>query len=963
MCLFAMLKTWGRFLGILQRLRRPDSRAVRATQGWGRSLICALLALTCASSVKAAEESSVEFATHVQPLLTKYCLGCHSGAEPDGGMRLDQPEMLSQPFRDELAAIVPGDAEASLIIRLMKGMDEPKMPPEDEPAPSTEEIGLIAQWINAGAHGAAEAMALSTPRIELTAPERVPSFSSAWHPQGKRVAIGRQNRCEVVEADTRDVVAIWDDFPGAVNRVQFSADGSKLFCASGQPGLYGELRCYDVASQALLWQRRGHEDAIYALAGPTVNGTLATGSYDRTIVLWNAESGEKLGTLTGHHGSVNALAFHPDGRILASAADDSTVKLWDVEQQSRLDTLSEPTMAQTCVSFHPSGRVLVAGGKDKRVRIWSMTGGNAEHRHPLLYTRFAHDAAVLALAFSEAGEILVTTAEDRTTKAWEAETFTQLKSLPRQADWVTSLAAAGSPPRLLTTRLDGSWSVSRLDVRVGETELAEPFSLLPTPKPASLDGETRTVEEVEPNDGAEEAQELTLPVVVQGVLNRDGAADEDYYAFSASAGESFVLETKASRNKSPADTKLEVLTAAGEKIEALQLRAIRDSYVTFRPIDSDRNGVRMHNWEEVRLNDYIYMNGEIVRVERLPQGPDSDFQFYSLGGKRRAYFGTTGLAHALDEPIYVVEPYRPGDEFVENGLPVFPVYFENDDEGTHRLGHDSRVLFTAPETGSFRVRVSDVRRFGGAEYKYELTVRAAQPDFQASLSAAELKIPRGSGTRLTIRLERIDGFEGDVRVDFDQVPAGVKIASPIVVQAGHWEADTTVCVAADADAVSEDVLKQMTVVATAEINGRSVEHAVSGFKKIELLDPAKVELNLVVTADQDSPAFDAAPVELTIAPGQTITAVLRMDRNGFNGGLKQDVLNLPHGIIVDNIGLSGILIRENETERQIFLTASDWVAEQDRWIFGMTQGQGNQTTLPVKLKVRKPEREKSVTIR
>jgi len=928
-----------------------------------RSLVCALLGLICVSSATAAEEQAVEFATHVQPLLTKYCLGCHSGAEPDGGMRLDQPEMLSQPFRDELTAIVPGDAEASLIIRLMKGTDEPKMPPEDEPAPSAEEIALIARWIDLGAHGAAGAITLSTPKIELTAPERVPSFSSAWHPQGKLVAIGRQNRCEVVEADSQKVVAVWSDFPGAVNSVQFSADGGKLFCASGQPGLYGELRCYDVATQDLVWQRRGHEDAINALAGPTVRGMLATGSYDRTIELWDAESGENLGTLTGHHGSVNALAFHPEGRILASAADDSTVKLWDVEQQSRLDTLSEPTMAQTCVAFHPSGRVLVAGGKDKRVRIWSMTGGNAEHKHPLLYTRFAHDAPVLALAFSDAGEILVTTAEDRTTKAWEAETFTQLKSLPRQQDWVTSMTTAGSPPRLMTTRLDGSWSVSRLDVRVGETDLAEPFALLPTPTPASLEGEVKTTEEVEPNDGAVEAQQLMLPAVVQGVLNREGAADDDYYAFSAKAGEAFVLETKASRMKSPADTKLEVLTEAGEKIEALQLRAIRDSYVTFRPIDSDRNGIRMHNWEEVRLNDYIYMNGEVVRVQRLPQGPDSDFAFYSLGGKRQAYFGTTGLAHALDEPIYVVEPYRPGDEFVENGLPVFPVYFENDDEGTHRLGHDSRVLFTAPASGSYRVRVSDVRGFGGPEFKYELTLRAAAPDYKASLGAGELKVPRGSGMRLPIKLERMDGFEGDVRIDFHQVPAGVKIASPIVVEAGHWEADTTVCVAADVDTVSEDALKQMTVVATAEINGRTVEHAVSGLTKIEVTEPAKVELNLIVTADQDSPVFDAAPVELTIAPGQTITAVLRMDRNGFDGGLKQDVLNLPHGIIVDNIGLSGILIREKETERQIFLTASDWVAEQDRWIFGMTQGQGNQTTLPVLLKVRKPEREKSVTIR
>jgi len=59
-------------------------------------------------------------------------------------------------------------------------------------------------------------------------------------------------------------------------------------------------------------------------------------------------------------------------------------------------------------------------------------------------------------------------------------------------------------------------------------------------------------------------------------------------------------------------------------------------------------------------------------------------------------------------------------------------------------------------------------------------------------------------------------------------------------------------------------------------------------------------------------------------------------------------------VIVDNIGLSGVMIRQSETERQIFLKASSWVPESTRLIYGISQQEGNQASKPVRLTVRKP---------
>lgn len=56
----------------------------------------------------------------------------------------------------------------------------------------------------------------------------------------------------------------------------------------------------------------------------------ATGSRDKTIKLWDAQSGQCLRTLAGHDNWVRALAFHPNGKALLSASDDKTIRVWDL---------------------------------------------------------------------------------------------------------------------------------------------------------------------------------------------------------------------------------------------------------------------------------------------------------------------------------------------------------------------------------------------------------------------------------------------------------------------------------------------------------------------------------------------------------------------------------------------------------------------------------------------------------
>ncbi|MEB3830589.1 WD40 repeat domain-containing protein, partial [Phormidium sp. CCY1219] len=63
-------------------------------------------------------------------------------------------------------------------------------------------------------------------------------------------------------------------------------------------------------------------------------------SYEKTLKLWDLETGMELATLTGHSGEVNAVAITPDGKRAVSASDDTTLKLWDLETGMELATLT-----------------------------------------------------------------------------------------------------------------------------------------------------------------------------------------------------------------------------------------------------------------------------------------------------------------------------------------------------------------------------------------------------------------------------------------------------------------------------------------------------------------------------------------------------------------------------------------------------------------------------------------------
>jgi len=464
------------------------------------------------------------------------------------------------------------------------------------------------------------------------------------------------------------------------------------------------------------------------------------------------------------------------------------------------------------------------------------------------------------------------------------------------------------------------------------------------------------------------------PIVSHGGSAISRGIDADVFAFEAPRNSTWVIETEAARRGSPADTKIEVLHPDGTPVERMILHAVRDSAITFRPIDSATNDVRVENWREMELNELLYMNGEVAKIFRMPEGPDSGFQFYTVNGQREAYFDTTATAHALDEACYIVKPLPPGTPIIANGLPAFHIAYANDDDGERRLGVDSRVLFTAPETGKYLVRVTDSRGMQSPRHIYRLIVRAAKPDFSVGVALASGTINAGSGQAFTINADRKDGFDGDVHISIAGVPDGFKVSTPLVIEAGHQAAQGTIFALPNAAAAPDAAWANVKVSAEATVAGEKIERTAAGFAGVKIGSAPKLYVALESVAPGDTlehlskatPIQEqdpAKPFEITIAPGEIVPAWIKIKRNGEAGDLRFDVENLPHGVIVDNLGLNGITLLANQNEGEIALKAARWVQEMDRLCFAVSREAGRQTSLPVLLHVRKKDAVKVVEVK
>lgn len=247
-----------------------------------------------------------------------------------------------------------------------------------------------------------------------------------FSPDGRRLATASKD----------GLVKVWDMGNGhelrtyrgsgdPVKALAWSGDGKLIASTAGN-----EIHLWDPATGKLTTALKGHEKLVTALAFAPDSASLASGSEDTSVRVWNVGQGAETANLNADFdkkskAQINDVAFSPNGKLVAAVNGNGLLQVWNpsLEKSKRLVSGwdAHPSSTAYQVAFGKDTSVIFSSGSDSRAKQWIGLGPNGENLpgHPRPTPIEGHNGYVTALAATPDGKFLATGSTDKTVRLWD----------------------------------------------------------------------------------------------------------------------------------------------------------------------------------------------------------------------------------------------------------------------------------------------------------------------------------------------------------------------------------------------------------------------------------------------------------------------------------------------------------------------------------------------------------------
>jgi len=238
-----------------------------------------------------------------------------------------------------------------------------------------------------------------------------------------------------VSTSADGTIRIWDNQTGQEIRRIDAPDNiptSAVYSPDSQTiltsGTDSKLYLWDAESSDLIRTFAGHEQATTSVVFSADGRQALSGSLDHTLRLWDVETGEAIRIFEGHNGVVLDVDLSADGRYAASSsgdvsisndtadATDRTIRIWDIETGEQLWQFAPPGGFMRTVKFSPDSRYALSATWSSTtggiLSLWNLETGEEARRF------YGHTDIISGVAFSPDGGTIISASWDRTLRLW-----------------------------------------------------------------------------------------------------------------------------------------------------------------------------------------------------------------------------------------------------------------------------------------------------------------------------------------------------------------------------------------------------------------------------------------------------------------------------------------------------------------------------------------------------------------